>query len=131
MFGYKNKETSVTEILTWSQHCGGDVVSDTTGAGCYVVQKVILLGPVTASPGQTQMLVDWSCSPIVVVQVGVWPARKLETLAASHQHHFPLHHSLMMRSHMRRETGLHTAAAAEGTENIKKALLELERSVEM
>jgi len=122
MFGYKNKETSVTQILTWSQHCGGDVVSDTTGAGCYGVQKVTLLGPVIASPGQTQMLVDWSCSPVEVVQVGVWPARKWETLAASPQHHFPLHHSLMMMSHMRIETGLHTAAAAEGTENIKKAL---------
>ena len=123
MFGYKNKETSVTQILTWSQHCGGDVVSDTTAAGCYVVQKVTPLGQVIASPGQTQMLVDWSCSPVVVVQVGVWPARKLEILAASPQHHFPPHHSLMrMRSHMRRVTGLHTAAAAEGTENIKKAL---------
>lgn len=122
MFVYKNKEMSLNQIRTWSQHCGADVVSDTTGADCYAVQKVTLLGPVVASPGQTQMLVDWSCSPVVVVQVGVWPAMKLETLAASPQHHFPLHHSLMMRSHTRRETGLHTAAAAEGTENIQKAL---------
>jgi hypothetical protein len=121
MFAYENKETSVTQILTWNQHCGGDVVSDTTGAGCYVVQKVTLLGPVIASPGQTQMLVDWSCSPVVVGQVGVWPARKLESLAASPQHHFLLHHSLMrMRSHMQRVTGLHTAAAAEGIKDIKK-----------
>jgi hypothetical protein len=56
----------------------------------------------------------------MVVQVGVWPARKLESLAALPQHHFLLHRCLMMmRSHMQRVTGLHTTAAAEGTENIK------------
>jgi hypothetical protein len=31
------KTTIWIQILTWSQHCGGDVASDTTGADCYVV----------------------------------------------------------------------------------------------
>jgi hypothetical protein len=106
------------KMLTWSQHCGGDAVSDTKGGDCYVVWKVTLLMQVTASPGETQMLVDWSCSLVVVVQAGVWPVVKLVSPAAFPQYCFlHLHFLMRMKSHRQRATELHKAAAAEDIGN--------------